>query len=120
MGLVYKVSKDIDLCRYRDKLGEELFRDLLERQCDDDSFVAVFDETNAIVGYEEDNELWIAFADRKPDGDLSASRKVFEILKQHARDKNLKAISCMTTRTKVRAFKRFGLKEHAVILKAEL
>lgn len=118
---MYKIDNDIDLCYYKDKLGEELLRDLIWKQCEDDGFIAVVNETaDVIVAYAEDDELWIAFADRKPDGDLKESKEVFEILRLWAKKKGLKAISCMTNRSQVRAFKRFGLKEHAVILKAEL
>ncbi len=115
-----KFDNNIDLEDWYTNLGDGLWVDIKHKQEAGELVVVVNGSDDIIMAYPEDGELWIAFAERKNDGDLEESRKVFDMLKEYALEKGLTAISCMTTRNRVRAFKRFGLKEHSVLLKAEL
>ena len=115
-----EITHDIDLDMWYTELGDGLWSDLKHKQDEGELVAIVNDNKDLLLAYPEDGELWIAFAYRAPDGDLSESQRAFEMLKDYCREHGLKAIACMTTRNAVRAFKRFGLKEHAVILKAEL
>ena len=73
-----------------------------------------------IVGYRNRRTLWIYDIWRKQGLDLATSNQAFNIAKDWARARGMTSIAGETKRNKMRAMKRYGFEEKAVVIECQL
>jgi len=114
---------DIDIAH----LGLEGESDEIEywRNHDPENFLCLVSENDGeidgyLIGWKFKNYLWINQIWHKSGTSLESSKKGLAIAKVWAKERGMTHMRGETTRKEMRALKRYGFEEMAVILKCEL